>query len=119
MQDEKTTIQDLKKMVTDFTDERDWAQFHNPKNLSMAIAAEAAELMEPFLWVDNAASFDEYKKNKEDVEDELVDVLHAVLAFANACNIDVTTAFETKMVKRKAKYPVEKCKGKWTKYTKL
>jgi len=119
MADNTTTIQDLKDIVAQFTNERDWAQYHAPKNLSMDIAVEAAELMEKFLWVDLDGSWDELKKNRGEIENELVDVLHGICAFANACNVDLSSALEKKMDQNRKKYPVDKVKGKWTKYTKL
>jgi NTP pyrophosphatase (non-canonical NTP hydrolase) len=80
---------------------------------------EAAELMEKFLWVDNEGSHQEVAKNRQEIEDELADVIIAALAFSNACSINVAAAIEKKMAEIQAKYPVEKSKGKHTKYTKL
>lgn len=118
MDDTKTTIQQLKEVVDAMIAEREWHQFHNPKNLSMGIACEAAELMECFLWVDSKDSLAEFKKNKDEAEQELADVIIAALLFANACNIDVSNAIVRKLEITKKKYPVEKAKGRSTKYTK-
>jgi NTP pyrophosphatase (non-canonical NTP hydrolase) len=115
--DDITSLEQLKKKVADFTNDRDWNQYHSPKNLSMAIAVEAAELMEKFIWVDSAASFKEFEKHTKDIEYELVDVVFACIAFANACSIDISTAFKEKLALNCAKYPIEKVKGKWDKYT--
>lgn len=113
--DTETTIGQLKEIVEKFIAERDWQQFHNGKNLSMAIAVEAAELMEHFMWAESATtSFDE--KKRTEIEYELVDILFAVLAFANRYNIDLTTAFLEKQKIKAEKYPVELAKGRSDKY---
>lgn len=119
MPDNTTTIEMLKKTVEKFTQDRDWQQFHSPKNLSMALASEAAEVMDLFLWCDNAASFEELEKQRQDVEDEIADVAVVLLAFCIRHNIDLSKAIAHKQVKHAEKYPVEKCKGKSTKYNKL
>jgi dCTP diphosphatase len=119
MNDTTTTIQQLKDQAAQFVQERDWAQFHAPKNISMAIAAEAAELMEKFLWLDGPASHQEVKDNRQEVENELADVVIAALMFANAADIDVARAIEYKMAEIARKYPVEKAKGRHNKYTNL
>ena len=74
MLDDTTTIQTLKQLIRNFSDERNWGQFHLPKNLSMALGAEAAELMELFLWVDSKASVEELEKRRTEVEHELADI---------------------------------------------
>lgn len=115
--DSKTTLQELKNPVADFIKERDWNQFHFPKNLSMAIALEAAELMEKFTWIEAKASDDELKEHRQEIEQELADIVILSLAFANRCNIDVSSAVMHKIEEIKKKYPVEKVKGKYLKYT--
>jgi dCTP diphosphatase len=117
MNDDTTTLTTVKKQVDAFIQERDWHQFHSPKNLSMNIATEAAELMEHFLWCATQEAHQALEQHRTEIEDELADVLMAVCSFANACNIDVAQAFERKLAKHKAKYPVEKCKGRSDKYT--
>ncbi len=117
MNDTIATMQQLKKRHANFVKERDWNQFHIPKNLSVALAVEAAELMEKFQWVDNAQSWSVVEQERETVEHELADVLCYVFAFANACNIDLATAFERKMQLNEAKYPIDKAKGRADKYT--
>ncbi len=119
MNDQTTTIQQLKDLWAKFVQERDWQQFHSPKNVSMDIAIEAAELMEKFLWIDVADSHQEVEKNRQEIEDELADVIAAALCFANACNIDIARAVERKMAENRKKYPIEKAKGKYTKYSAL
>ena len=120
--DATATIGEIKARVLAFAKERDWEQFHAPKNLSMALAAEAGELMEHFLWDTPEAS---RRKAEEDVarrakiEEELADVVIYALEFANMTGIDVAAAIERKMAQNAAKYPVAKAKGRSDKYTEL
>lgn len=119
--DSSTTLAEIKTRVLAFARERDWEQFHAPKNLSMALAAEAGELMEHFLWATPEASRtiaqDAAKRRK--IEEELADVIIYALEFANMTGIDVAAAIETKMAANAAKYPVDKAKGRSDKYTEL
>ena len=117
MEDKKTTLLELKKKAEVFLEERNWKQFHNPKTDSMNIAVEVAELMEIFLY-DNIPTdtFITLEKKRAHVEDEVGDVIFALLTFANTANIDLAAAFEKKLVKTAAKYPVEKVKGCKDKY---
>lgn len=119
MSDNKTTVTDLKNLVNKFTTEREWHQFHSPKNMSMMIATEAAELMEIFLWVDADKSAEELKKKQEHVEQEIADVAIGILMLCAEQNIDLTKAIEAKMAHNAAKYPVDKAKGNASKYTEL
>lgn len=115
--DSETTLQELKEAMLAFVRERDWEQYHSPKNLSMALAGEAAELMEHFLWETPEASYD--KASREDVADELADVLLYAIEFANITGIDIAAAIEAKMKKNAEKYPVDKAKGNARKYDEL
>jgi dCTP diphosphatase len=121
MHDATTTVAALRERVMDFAREREWEQFHSPKNLSMALAAEAGELMEHFLWTDSAASHavarDPAKREK--IADEIADVVIYALEFANISGLDLATAIEAKLAKNAAKYPVEKARGNAKKYTDL
>jgi len=121
MTDSSTTLADLKTRVLAFARERDWEQFHAPKNLSMALAAEAGELMEHFLWATLEQSLavvqDPAKRRK--IEDELADVVIYALEFANIGGMDVAAAIERKMADNAKKYPVEKARGRSDKYTEL
>jgi len=119
--DATTTMAELKGRVLAFARERDWEQFHAPKNLSMALAAEAGELMEHFLWSTPEASRvaidDPVKRAK--IAEELADVVIYALEFANVTGIDVARAIGAKMAANAQKYPVEKAKGRADKYTEL
>jgi dCTP diphosphatase len=122
--DELTKVAELKARVWAFAEARDWPQFHTPKNLSMALAAEAGELMEHFLWAtpdDSRKMIDSNldPKRRAKVEEELADVVIYALEFANVCGIDVSRAVARKMAQNEAKYPVEKAKGRSVKYTEL
>lgn len=113
------TINELTNIVTQFRDEREWKQFHNPKDLSMAISIESSELMEHFLWKTHDESIAYINNHKDAVADELADVLAYVLSFADVTDIDIAKALKNKMKKNELKYPIAKAKGKSTKYTKL
>lgn len=116
--DASTTIQDLKKEATIFTEERDWQKFHSPQALAMNISIEAAELLELFIWKDQQKINDLLSNNakfKKDIEDELGDVLLSCLCFANTLDIDIATTFLDKLQRTKLKYPIEKWKGIATK----
>ncbi len=119
--DSNTTVADLKTRVLAFVRERDWEQFHSPKNLSMALAAEAGELMEHFLWAtpeqSKAIAADAAKRQK--IADELADVVVYALEFANATGLDLAASIEAKMMANGKKYPVEKAKGRSEKYDEL
>ena len=119
MKDVTTSVQQLKEFVGRFIAERDWNQFHTPKSLSMGIAVEAAELMEKFQWCDNSKSYKEAEINREEVEQELADVIITAICFANAVGIDISKVVQNKMELNAAKYPVHKAKGRYTKYDKL
>lgn len=119
MNDNVTTIEDLKQSVRAFIDERDWQKFHTPKNISMALAVEAAELMELFTWVTTEESIAELEKKREQVEHEAADVFAYLLSLCAHYDIDLAEAFEKKQKLNGAKYPIEKSKGRSTKYTDL
>jgi NTP pyrophosphatase (non-canonical NTP hydrolase) len=121
MRDATTTLGELRGRVLAFARERDWEQFHSPKNLSMALAAEAGELMEHFLWADSKASADAARAPRKRVEiaDEIADVVIYALEFANVCGLDLAAAIEDKLAKNAQKYPVEKARGRSDKYTEL
>ena len=113
MNDSNTTLAELKTIVEDFVSERDWSQFHNPKNLSMALAIEAGELMDIFKWNSTQECEDmmSEKNTRQDATDELADIMIYALAFSNRNNINISSAIEKKMIKNRKKYPTEKFKG--------
>ncbi len=100
--DSGTTVQELKNLIARFSEERDWGRHHTPKNLALSICIEAAELLEHFQW-------DEYQKDdRKAIENELADILAYLLNFANVMDIDVATAYRTKIKAIEKKFPVEK-----------
>jgi dCTP diphosphatase len=105
--------------IRDFRDARDWRQFHNPKDMAIAISVESAELLEHFLWKTN----DEVEKcvaeKKEQISDEIADIGIYLFELSDILGIDLITAMERKLAKNDAKYPVEKAKGSNKKYTEL
>lgn len=119
--DAETRIEELKQRVLAFARERDWGQFHSPKNLSMALAAEAAELMENFLWAtpEDSRVLARDPRKRDAIEQELADIVIYALQFANQTGIDVAAAIATKMEINARKYPVEKSRGRSDKYTEL
>ena len=121
MNDRETNLQEIKDKVLEFARERDWEQFHSPKNLSMAIAAEAAELMEHFLWQspEQSRADMEAEKLRAKVEEELADIFIFAIEFANMTEIDLAAVIEAKMKRNAEKYPVEKARGRSDKYTDL
>lgn len=121
MEDQKTTLIEIKDRVLKFAQERDWEQFHSPKNLSMAISAESAELMEHFLWQSSEASHTDIEdlKLRGKVEEELADIFIFAIEFANVTGMDIAKIIESKMSLNAKKYPIEKAKGRSDKYTEL
>lgn len=112
-------LNNLQQRIIRFRDARDWKQFHNPKDTAISLTLEASELLEHFQWK-NAQEIEAYvKEHKTEIADELVDVLYWVLLIAHDLEIDVAEAAAAKMAQNEAKYPVDKSKGKHTKYTEL
>ena len=103
--------------INSFVEERDWAQFHSPKNLAMAMIVEAAEVVEHFQWMSEQESRDLDEPTKEKVGQELSDTLVYLLRIAEVCGIDLIAAANKKIDLNAQKYPVEKCKGSNAKYT--
>lgn len=107
----------LRKKIADFAAARDWDQFHSPKNLSMALSVEAAELVEIFQWLTEAQSGDLDKEKTQAVADEIADVQIYLIRLADKLGIDILAAVETKIAKNDEKYPVDKVKGSSKKYS--
>jgi dCTP diphosphatase len=112
--DAQTTVAELRALVADFVEKRDWGQFHAPKNLAMSLAIEAAELMEHFQWISAEESREIAAEPGElaEVSDELADVLCYALAMANQMDIDLSTAIRRKMKKNEEKYPADEFHGR-------
>jgi len=117
MSDRQTTIHELKERMAKFVHERDWEQFHTPKNLSMSISIEAAELMEHFQWLTVEQSKSLEPDALQDISEELADIVIYSLSLSNFLELDLADAILQKMEKNRRKYPKEKVKGKSHKYT--
>ncbi len=109
-------MDELIKKITAFRDERDWGQFHNPKDLAISLNLEASELLELFQW---KSSEEAIEKNEEKLQDELADVLYYVLLMFHDLKIDPAEALLSKLSKNEEKYPVDKAYGSNKKYTEL
>jgi dCTP diphosphatase len=116
--DDETPVAALRARVAAFVKERDWAKFHAPKNLAMALACEAAELMEHYLWVDAAESahVTDDPAKRERVEAEIADVAICLLNLCNVVGVDLATAVARKLQEAEGKYPAEKVRGQAKKY---
>ena len=121
MSDTDTPIDTLKQQVADFCAARDWDQFHNLKDLALALSIEVAELLKLLRWKDEAAVETMLKDGakRRAVEDELADVLYFVLRIAGRHGIDLSRALENKMAENEHKYPVAKARGRSDKYSGL
>ena len=113
MADKQTSLEDLKSQVKSFVDEREWNQFHSPKNLAMSLSIESAELMELFQWLDLNESIEAMKKGRlrDDALDEIADIIIYAIAFCNSNNVDISEAVKNKMKKNIKKYPSDKFRG--------
>jgi NTP pyrophosphatase (non-canonical NTP hydrolase) len=114
-------LENLSELVDDFCGKRDWKQFHNIKDLAIGLSIEASELLQIFLWKDSAEvkTTLENPSKRENIEDEVADVLFFLLRIAHLNNIDLQTALEKKILKNELKYPISKFKGSNKKYNEM
>lgn len=110
-------VDDIKIKLRQFAHVREWDQFHSPKNLSMALAGEAGELLEQFQWITEEQSKNLTREQRQAVEEEMADVFLYLLRLADKLNIDLLEAAKAKMAKNELKYPPDKVKGSSKKYT--
>jgi dCTP diphosphatase len=113
------SLKDLIKAAVKFRDDRDWAQFHNPKELAISLAVESAELLQLLQWYKGRDLDKVIREKRDHLKDELADVLFSVLLLADELKIHLGQAFLEKLGKTAAKYPVDKSKGSPKKYTEL
>lgn len=114
--DDQSSYRTLVERIKKFCADRDWSQFHDPKNLAISLQLEASEVLELFQWTKN----NELKEGKEEeLADELADVLYWLIMLANHYDVDLAKALDKKMDKNEIKYPIEKARGKADKYTDL
>jgi dCTP diphosphatase len=116
---EDPSLRQLQERIERFRDERDWAQFHTLKDLSAAIAIEAAELQEIMLWQTSGEETALLARRRQEIEAELADVFIHVVNFSLAAKVDLGQAVLRKLAENDEKYPVEKAKGRATKHDKL
>jgi NTP pyrophosphatase (non-canonical NTP hydrolase) len=109
-------LQQLRDLVRQFVDERDWDQFHTPKNLSSALAVEAAELLEHFQWLQHGRADELGEAKLREVKHEMADVLVYLVRLADKLDVDLMTAVQEKMVLNRAKYPADQVRGDARKY---
>lgn len=115
-------VDDIKKIqdkLIKFRKDRDWEQFHKPKDLAVSLALEASEVLEHFQWKNDVEVKSYIKTNKEEISEELADVFNWVLLLSRDLDIDIMKAAEKKIEKNSKKYPAEKAKGRHTKYSNL
>jgi NTP pyrophosphatase (non-canonical NTP hydrolase) len=110
-------ISSLQENLRKFARERDWEQFHNPKNLAMALTVEAGELQETFQWLTEQQSSDLDVQQRQHVKDEMADVLLYLCRLADVLDIDLQEAALHKLKRNAEKYPIDKVRGKSSKYT--
>ena|SRR5947209_643243 len=113
------TLAELTQRVLSHRDEREWAQFHTPKELAISLCVEAAELLAMMQWKSEADLQVQLTQRKAQVQDELADVLHSLLLLANDLKVDLAAALVEKLRKDALKYPIEKSRGQAKKYNEL
>jgi dCTP diphosphatase len=107
----------LTAVVTEFSRERNWSQFHSPRNLAMALQVEASELLALYLWCDDDGERPLTQERETQLAGEAADVLHCLLNFCQRANVDLESAFLEKMKIADKKYPVDRVKGSALKYS--
>lgn len=112
-------LEELTRQIVEFRDERDWKQFHNPKDVAVSLVLEATEVLELFQWKNGAEVAATAQARRQDLADELSDVLYHTLLMAHDLGIDLATALPDKLRKSALKYPVDKARGSSRKYTEL
>jgi NTP pyrophosphatase (non-canonical NTP hydrolase) len=112
-------ITQITEKIKKFRDERDWMQFHDPKNMAVSIILEASELLEHFQWKTTEEVEQYARKNQAEIKDEIADIALYLFELADNLGINLIDAMDQKLKKNEKKYPVEKAKGKHTKYNKL
>lgn len=112
-------ISAITEKIKKFRDERDWMQFHDPKNMAVSITLEASELLEHFQWKTTEEVEKYSKQNHAEIKDEIADIALYLFELADNLGINLISAMEEKLRKNELKYPVAKAKGKHTKYDKL
>lgn len=113
------TVEEITRQIRAFRDERDWAQFHNPKDMAIGISVEAAELLQHFLWKTKEESEARARKHIAEVKEEIADIAIFLFELADNLGLDLLEIMAEKLQVNAVKYPVSKVKGKHLKYTEL
>ena len=113
------SIAELTAQIQTFVDARDWRKFHNPKDLSVAIAAEAGELMQHFVWQQEEQIEKRLEKNREEIASEIADVAILLFEFADNLGMNLGEVMQAKIARNDIRYPVEKSRGNNLKYSEL
>ena len=113
------TFEELTAEIRAFRDARDWLQFHQPKELAVAISAEAGELLQHFVWQNADQSGQRVQERRAEIENEIADVAILLFELADNCDIDLAQAMRAKLARNEARYPVAKAKGSNKKYNEL
>lgn len=114
-----TEVKEITEKIKKFRDERDWMQFHDPKNMAVSVILEASELLEHFQWKTTEEVEKYARQNQAEIKDEIADIALYLFELADNLGINLIEAMDQKLKKNEMKYPVEKAKGKHTKYNKL
>ena len=112
-------VKKIIEKIKNFRDERDWMQFHDPKNMAVSIILEASELLEHFQWKTKAEVAEYISQHQNEVQDEIADIALYLFELADNLGVNLISAMEKKLSKNAEKYPVEKAKGNAKKYTRL
>jgi len=118
-ENDSINLKDLYTKLIKFRKDRDWEQFHNPKNLAISISLEASELLENFQWQNLEESIKSAQENKDKISEEVADLLIYIFYLCNDLDIDFLEAIENKIATNDKKYPVDKSKGNSLKYNEL
>lgn len=110
------TIAELTERIRAFRDARDWSQFHSPKDLAVAIVAEAGELLQPFVWKSREESWERAREKRAEIADEVADVGILLFELADTLGLDLAAEMRAKLERNEQRYPVEKAKGSNRKY---
>ena len=114
-----SNVKNITEKIKKFRDDRDWMQFHDPKNMAVSIILEASELLEHFQWKTTEEVEEYARQNQDEIKDEIADIALYLFEMADNLGIDLIDAMEKKLAKNEKKYPAEKARGKHTKYNKL
>ena len=113
------TVEDLTAEIRAFRDARDWMQFHAPKEMAVAIAAEAGELLQHFVWQSPEQSEQRARERKQEIGDEMADVALLLFEMADNLGVDLAAAMRAKLARNEVRYPLEKARGSNRKYSEL